>query len=364
VFDFEHQTMQDVIAPAGAWAKQPDGIYAAGERGLRAKLSYSKLGAEYVQQDEGFEPLYKYISPVAVIAKATNRVVAVTCVAFTNLPKTQNQTPLSEQIAAKALTDFENYIVEGKEGGMNELAERLLYFLNLATTSTNNELRTELAKVLGVIPQNDDMVIAPQGEQTTAAKKTLLEFIGLFKAVAGAIDTKSILGELELADNATLAQVQAKVASLKLDHPDQAEFEQLSAKVKELETENATLKTSGSKDALEQLVASNKAKLPPAKETWFRALVAKHGIDHGREVLKNLEEVKPRKQAEGTEPTFVPTTTGETKTVSFGGKDVPVDPDSLVIKAKVEAIQRENPEKWGDYAIATKEYERRVAGGK
>ncbi len=56
VIDYEHQTMQDVQAPAAGWIKE---LLWKGKEGLWAVCEWTARAAEYLQNRE-----YRYFSPV------------------------------------------------------------------------------------------------------------------------------------------------------------------------------------------------------------------------------------------------------------------------------------------------------------
>ena len=60
VIDYEHQTLQDIQAPAGGWIKD---IY-KGEDALIAKVEWTQKAAEYLKNKE-----YRYLSPVVLVRK-------------------------------------------------------------------------------------------------------------------------------------------------------------------------------------------------------------------------------------------------------------------------------------------------------
>lgn len=77
VIDYEHQTLENVQAPAGGWIKditlENDGIYAL--------VEWTDRASQYIKGKE-----YKYLSPVVLVDKSTRRVQAIHSVALTNTP--------------------------------------------------------------------------------------------------------------------------------------------------------------------------------------------------------------------------------------------------------------------------------------
>lgn len=355
VIDYEHQTLDDVQAPAAGWIKE---LEARGEDGLWARVEWTTKAQEYLRSGE-----YRYDSPVFAIDKKSKRVTALLNLALTNWPASHNRTALTEQIAAKARVRF-HVQATAREGVMNQFADNLKYWLNLKTTSTNNEVRAELQKVLNSIPADDQLIYAKAAGETD---KTLAELAGCAPLSAAkppdAIASKAVLDELELPETATLAQIQAKVIEMKspAGMVPAAKLAETETQLQAARAEIDTLKTTGAKEQLEKLIVANRKKIPPAKESAFRELAAKHGIAHAGEVLKFMKEELPSAEAAQSTPagTTVPEVeTQAGKTMRVGQKDVPVDPDSATRAAKVRAIQKEDP-KFADYRVATQELERR-----
>lgn len=86
VFDYEHQTLWDVEAPAAGWIPL-SGMEKTAD-GLLVKVEWNDRAKEYLKNRE-----YRYFSPVFKTDGA-NRVVELHSVALTNKPATYNQEPL------------------------------------------------------------------------------------------------------------------------------------------------------------------------------------------------------------------------------------------------------------------------------
>ena len=77
VIDYEHQTLEDVQAPASGWIKSlfiQDGAIAC-------KVEWTPKAQEYLKNKE-----YKYLSPVVVVRKRDGKAVALSSVGLTNTP--------------------------------------------------------------------------------------------------------------------------------------------------------------------------------------------------------------------------------------------------------------------------------------
>lgn len=86
VFDYEHQTLKGVKAPAAGWCK--DWRYTPGV-GIEAKIAWTEEAAAYLAKHE-----YRFFSPVFYVRGGDKRLAGVHSVALTNTPKTNNLKPL------------------------------------------------------------------------------------------------------------------------------------------------------------------------------------------------------------------------------------------------------------------------------
>ena len=103
VIDYEHQTLNDVQAPAAGWIKS----LALTEDSIVAEVEWTSKGAEYLKNKE-----YRYLSPVIGVRKSDGVAVSLHSVALTNTPAIDGMFPLvlknneSEEIGMKYLKDI------------------------------------------------------------------------------------------------------------------------------------------------------------------------------------------------------------------------------------------------------------------
>jgi len=93
VFDYEHQTIKGVKAPAAGWCKEwrwTDGV------GIEARVEWTEEAADSLRKQE-----YRYFSPVFTIREADRQLVGVHSVALTNAPRTNHIKPLLAKLAAQ-----------------------------------------------------------------------------------------------------------------------------------------------------------------------------------------------------------------------------------------------------------------------
>lgn len=128
VFDYEHQTLADVKAPAAGWCREwryTDGI------GIEARIEWTEEAAEYVSKGE-----YRYFSPVFHVRKTDRRLVSVHSVALTNAPRTNNIKPLLAKLGAEL----------NKENEM-DLLKMLIAALGLKEDATEKEVVAAVTKL-------------------------------------------------------------------------------------------------------------------------------------------------------------------------------------------------------------------------
>ena len=77
VIDYEHQTLNDIQAPAGGWIKE---LYKTADA-IMAKVEWTERAKEYLKNKE-----YRYLSPVVCCRKRDRKAVELHSVALTNTP--------------------------------------------------------------------------------------------------------------------------------------------------------------------------------------------------------------------------------------------------------------------------------------
>ena len=206
VFDYEHQTLANIKAPAAGWCK--DWRYTGGV-GIEAKIDWTEEAAGYLAKGE-----YRYFSPVFFVRKQDGRLCAVHSVALTNAPKTNHLKPLLAKIGA-----------ELKEEGM-DLLKMLIAALKMPENSTAEEV---LAAIEKMTKQEPKEVVA----------KAVIEALGI--------------------DQSDVSTVVASIHALKQggkNSVSRVEFEALQKKLTE-------------RDAGEAVVAAMKAgKITPDQKEW------------------------------------------------------------------------------------------------
>lgn len=361
VIDYEHQTLDGEKAPAAGWIKE---LEDRGTEGLWARVEWTVEAAEYLRTGE-----YRYDSPVFDVDPETRRITALHHVALTNWPATHNRNALTEQIAAKARARYERHAT-AREGGMSWDKNTARYLIQwgaeLPKTATNNDVREFIGKLLEQVPADDNLFIMDNEPGDTIAASYGVSYTSEAAApttTTEVVAAKAVLDELELTEGATLAQVHARIGELRTptDTVAVSVHQAIVAERDALKTQVAQLEAKTDEEKLTQLIAANRRKVTPAKEAFVRRIAKNHGLAHAAEVVKNMADALPAEDIAAAVPLAQPSVDAPiAATRRLGNKEIPVDQESAQRRAKVEAIQKEDP-KFASYRAASKELERREA---
>lgn len=170
VIDYEHQTLKDVQAPAGGWIKE----LIKQEDAIAAKVEWTPRAKEYLRNKE-----YKYLSPVVICRKSDGKAVALHSAALTNTPAIDRMFALVNSIDIDLEGD-----VDMEEGGTRMELKKIIELLGLPEGATE-----------------EDVVKALSAARKAAEGET--------------VANKTILGLLELKEDARTEDVAAKIMALK-----------------------------------------------------------------------------------------------------------------------------------------------------
>lgn len=191
VIDYEHQTLENVQAPAGGWIKE----LKKGEDSIIAKVEWTPKAAEYLKNKE-----YRYLSPVVLIRKRDKRAVVLHSVALTNTPAIDGMYPLVNSV------DIEDYD-DSKEGGQAMELSKLIKLLGLPEGATEAEVESALASLQAAKESTKEA--EPAGEATeTVANSTILSLLGL-KEDAKTEDVTASIMALKAGDAKTQEDIKA-----------------------------------------------------------------------------------------------------------------------------------------------------------
>lgn len=220
VLDYEHQSLAaaqgGIKAPAAAWFKtlewvEGDGLYAT-------DVQWTDAARALIEADE-----YRYLSPVFAWDRATGRVTALLNAALTNVPGLDGLSGVAELIAARLAIDpgAAPLILTGAP--MDELLDRIRYFLNLPITATAAEVTAVLVKLIDQLA-GDGMANAAEvaariaaGASETAALRSELasaraaadpaQFVPFAVHAALTRQVAELQAEIEQRDRADLIEV-------------------------------------------------------------------------------------------------------------------------------------------------------------
>ncbi|MCB6345410.1 phage protease [Enterocloster lavalensis] len=167
VIDYEHQTLNDVQAPASGWIKD---LY-AGPDALMAKVEWTPKGREYIANKE-----YRYLSPVVLVTQKDRRAVLLHSAALTNTPAIDGMFAIINSDDLDVVEDEEE-----KESKVMEL-EKLIKLLGLEEGATEEDILNKLTEILEKVedPQTKEKTDEPgKDEAEMVANKTVLDLLGL-----------------------------------------------------------------------------------------------------------------------------------------------------------------------------------------
>lgn len=194
VIDYEHQTLENIQAPAGGWIKD---LEKEGDA-IVAKVEWTPKAKEYLKNKE-----YKYLSPVVLVRKSDNKAVVLHSVALTNTPAIDNMYPIINSI------DLKQYDEEEKQMDLKELAKQL----GLPEDATEEQIKEVLAKVAEAAKKAQEN----KNSDNNPSKTEELEKADETKKEENTevVANKTILGALGLKEDAKTEDVAAVIVSLK-----------------------------------------------------------------------------------------------------------------------------------------------------
>ncbi len=199
VVDYEHQTLQDIQAPAAGWIKS----LKKGEDAILAEVEWTYKASQYLKNKE-----YKYLSPVIQVRKQDGVVIDLHSVALTNTPAINGMYPL----VLKNINEEENTMEF-----LKEIAEKL------GVKISEEMPDEEIAKAIF------DAIPAPTTEP----------------AEGEVVANKTILDLLELKSDAKVEDVTSKIMSLKADNAEdgwKTKYEELENRMNKKEADELVLK--------------------------------------------------------------------------------------------------------------------------
>ncbi|MCX4297430.1 MAG: hypothetical protein OSJ73_10410 [Lachnospiraceae bacterium] len=186
VIDYEHQTLQDVQAPASGWVKEL--IYTP--EAIIAKVEWTQKAQEYLKNKE-----YRYLSPVVLTRKKDNKAVALHSLALTNTPAINGMF---------AIVNSANIETENDTGGKGMDLQKLKELLGLPADAAEETIMNALMEKLGGAEKKEESETKEEPEPGKEQEKET-------EVVANSV----ILGLLGLKENAKTEDVAGKIMALK-----------------------------------------------------------------------------------------------------------------------------------------------------
>jgi phage I-like protein len=190
VIDYEHQTMQDVQAPAAGWIKN---LIDRGAEGLWATVEWTKRAAEYLKNRE-----YRYFSPVFWFEEGSRRIFKIENVALTNFPKINNLTPI---MAKMTLEEAKKSTVVQKEEE-SKMLEKLKKLFGLAEDAGEDKV---LETATAIVAKKADLEKQVSEKPKEVVAKEVLEALDL-KETDGVSTVVASIHALKQADKGTVSR--------------------------------------------------------------------------------------------------------------------------------------------------------------
>ncbi len=201
--DYEHQTLEGVVAPAAGWIKQ---LIDKGKDGLYAVVEWTAKARQMIVDKE-----YKYFSPVVGVRKADKRAVYLHSGGLTNTPAIDGMEPLANK---RGLTPNKEDIAS------MEFLKKLAALLGLAETATEEEITTAIKAIAekaqaaaGVVANK--AVLTLLGLPDAAKEEDVKTAITALKNPAALVVNKELLALLGLPETAKLDDAKGAIIALK-----------------------------------------------------------------------------------------------------------------------------------------------------
>lgn len=219
VIDYEHQTLQDVQAPAGGWIKD---LYLK-DGAIVAKVEWTPQAKKYLENKE-----YRYLSPVVLVRKDDGKAIVLHSVALTNTPAIDGMFPIINSIN---ISDYEG-------GNSMDILKQLAALLGIGEDATEEQVMEALKATLADAKKLKEEKV-PGEEEKVVANKVICELLGL---KAGA-KTEEVAAAIM-----ALSQKPGTVS--------ETEFKELKEKLEKRDADEAVMK------------ALKAGKLTPAQKDW------------------------------------------------------------------------------------------------
>jgi len=370
VGDYHHQTLyaadKGYVAEAAVWATE---LFADKTALWGTALDWTADGSERVLTKK-----LLYISPVALVDKNL-RVFALHSFALTNVPRTNNQQPLTDAVAAEILSGCMScYRME--EGGMDQLFSIIISLLSRTWDSTIDDILEDTTKAMKAL----EAIKALSESERAAAMNTIAAAVKL--TAGGTVLEGAIAAGLKLPASVTIAAAAGAVAPaipgdlyVLAGLPATSTVEQLSARLVDLATrptreelttvsaELTTLRTAGETSRVDAMINTYADRFVEPERVQLTKLAASSSANFAavESSLKARQPIVQRSIAANTAPPAPELSTETTSTtVKVAGDETRrAVPESAARANQVKAILAEKLPGIDTYAGANEELYRR-----
>lgn len=292
VVDYEHQTLDDVQAPAGGWIKD---IYLQ-DGAIAAKVEWTPTAKKYLENKE-----YRYLSPVILVRKSDSKATVLHSVALTNTPAIDGMFPIINSV------DLDQY---EEEGGKSMDFKALAKLLGLPEDATEEQIFNKIKAALTEAEKLKEDAEKKDDKKDDDAS-----------AEGEVVANKVILGLLGLTDEAKTEDVASAIISLKAAPKgtvSESEFKALKEKIANDDADKAVM------------IALKAGKISTAQKAWAKeyALKDPQGFD---KFVEKAPQVVPLEEIEFEE-----------KALKKSGID-----DATMMVCKMLGVSKEDVEKYG-----------------
>ncbi|EPR07769.1 phage protease [Ruminiclostridium papyrosolvens] len=200
VIDYEHQTLEDVQAPAGGWIKD----LSLEDGAIVAKVEWTPKGKQYLENKE-----YRYLSPVVLVRKKDSKAIVLHSVALTNTPAIDGMFPIINSI------EIEDY-----EGGNSmNILKQLAALLGLGEDATEEQVIEALKALVEDAKKLKEKAVNTEAEGKVVANKVICEMLGL-KAGAKTEDVAAAIIALKNTNTSNTIETEFKALKERLAQRD------------------------------------------------------------------------------------------------------------------------------------------------
>jgi phage I-like protein len=220
VFDYEHQTLKDVEAPAAGWFEDLEWRGPGKEGGLWAKIDWTERAARRIEAKE-----YRYHSPVFLHGKTDRVVRYLVNAALTNQPKMKDVRALAAKMDVAALAAKHIHLNQGEED--MKFSEEAAKALGLDATAKEEDVLKALKDLAASHKEKDTELTALKAKVGDSGKDVglspiVLKALGLADGASDE-DAEKAIKALQASDKAagslgeSVAALKAELAKMKAD---------------------------------------------------------------------------------------------------------------------------------------------------